>query len=354
MLQRIEKLLIEMEDQAIDTVIVSNPYNRRYLSGFTGSSGYLVISKEKRLMLTDFRYIEQATAQCIGYEIIDFVKKGLVDTLKDVISKGSTIGFENATLTYKEFKYFEESLKEFEWIPLNDTIEKIRMIKDESEVNTIAQASQIGDAAFTHILNVIKPGMTEIDIAIELEFFMKKQGAQKLSFDTIVASGKRSSLPHAVPTQKCIETGDFVTLDFGCLFEGYCSDMTRTVVVGAASERQREIYELVLLAQMTALEKIRPGILGNVGDSYARKCINDAGYEAYFGHGLGHSLGLEVHEQPRFSKLSEELILPGMVMSVEPGIYIPDFGGVRIEDLILITKDGIRNFVTSPKELIEL
>lgn len=356
MSQRIEKLLTQMELLNIDAVIVSNPYNRRYLSGFTGSSGYLVISKEKRIMLTDFRYIEQATKQCQGFEIVDFFKKGLMDTLAEslVDCKAIRIGFENATLTYKEFTHFEATLKGFEWVPLHDVIEKIRMIKDEQEIKTVALASSIGDAAFSHILTVIRQGMTEIDVAIELEFFMKKQGASKLSFDTIVASGTRSSLPHAVPTNKVIESGDFVTLDFGCIFEGYCSDMTRTIVVGKASERQKEIYELVLKAQQTALEMIQPGIVGKVGDSYARSIINNAGYAQYFGHGLGHSLGLEVHEQPRFSQLSDEIILPGMIMSVEPGIYIPDFGGVRIEDLILIETSGIRNFVTSPKELIEV
>lgn len=353
---RIEKLLTQMESLGVDTIIVSSPYNRRYLSGFTGSSGYLVITKENRFMLTDFRYIEQATQQCTGFEIVDFFKLGLIETIADTLKKcgSKNVGFENATLTYKEFKYFESSLEGVEWIPLHDHIEKIRMIKDEQEIQTIAHASSIGDAAFSHILNVIRPGISEIDVAIELEFFMKKQGASKLSFDTIVASGKRSSLPHAVPTQKRIEKGDFVTLDFGCLYEGYCSDMTRTIVVGQASDKQKEIYNLVLKAQMTALDKIQSGIIGKVGDNYAREIINGAGYEAYFGHGLGHSLGLEVHEQPRFSKLSEELILPGMIMSVEPGIYIPDFGGVRIEDLILIEEKGIRNFVTSPKELIEL
>jgi len=356
MTQRIEQVLTQMEVHDIDAIIISNPYNRRYLSGFTGSSGYLVISKDARMMLTDFRYIEQATHQCVGFEIIDFFKKGLMETLEEGLKKvgAKKVGFENAFLTYKEFTHFEASIPNIHWVPIHDMVEKIRMIKDVQEVSKIAHASSIGDAAFNHILSVIKPGMTEVEVAIELEFFMKKQGASKLSFDTIVASGTRSSLPHAVPTDKCIESGDFVTLDFGCIYDGYCSDMTRTIVVGKASQRQKEIYGLVLEAQLAALENIKQGILGKEGDAYARNIINNAGYEVYFGHGLGHSLGLEVHEQPRFSKLSEEIILPGMVMSVEPGIYIPDFGGVRIEDLILIEESGIRNFVTSPKELLEI
>jgi len=359
MLERINKLTTNfkdfMQEGDLDAVLITNPYNRRYLSGFTGSSGYLLITKEFRYMLTDFRYIEQATKQCSYYEIIDFFNEGLIQTLNTLVDKHKikSIGFENGHLTVKEFKHLESSIA-IEWVEIDNMVEKIRMIKDENEIELIAKAASIGDAAFSHIITVIKPGMTEIDVAIELEFFMKKQGASKLSFDTIVASGKRSSLPHAVPTEKIIAEGDFVTLDFGCIYNGYCSDMTRTIVVGHASDKQKEIYNIVLEAQLYAVNNVKAGILGKVGDAFARDIISKAGYLKNFGHGLGHSLGLEVHEQPRFSLLSEELIEEGMIMSVEPGVYIPDFGGVRIEDLVLMTKEGIRNFCSSPKELIEI
>ena len=355
MLQRINALTKKFDEATLDGVLVSSPYNRRYLSGFTGSSGYLLITKENRYMLTDFRYIEQATKQCPNYQVVDFFKKGLVETIQELVDSLDikTLGFENSKLTVKEFKHFDDKISA-DFIEMNDMVEKIRMIKDEEEIELIAHAASIGDAAFKHILGFIKAGMTEIEVAIELEFFMKKQGASKLSFDTIVASGTRSSLPHAVPTDKLIEEGDFVTMDFGCIYKDYCSDMTRTIVIGKASDKQKEIYNLVLEAQLKACDNVKAGILGKTGDGFARDIIDKAGYRINFGHGLGHSLGLEVHEQPRFSLLSEELIEAGMIMSIEPGVYIPDFGGVRIEDLVLMTEDGIRNFCTSPKELLEV
>ncbi len=354
MLQRINALTSSFEG-SFDAVLISSPYNRRYLSGFTGSSGYLLITKANRYMLTDFRYMEQASKQCRDYIIIDFFDKGLVETIADIVKNHNvkTLGFENSKVTVKEFKHFDANI-DCTLVEMNDMVEKIRMIKDEEEIELIAHAASIGDAAFKHILGIIKAGMTEIEVAIELEFFMKKQGASKLSFDTIVASGTRSSLPHAVPSEKIIEEGDFVTMDFGCIYKDYCSDMTRTIVIGKASDKQKEIYNVVLEAQLKACDNAKAGILGKVGDAYARDVIDAAGYRIYFGHGLGHSLGLEVHEQPRFSLLSKEIIEEGMIMSIEPGIYIPDFGGVRIEDLVLIEKDGIRNFCTSPKELLEV
>ncbi len=355
-MNRVQELTKRMYTLSMDGVLISSKYNRRYLSGFTGSSGYLLITDQGRYLLTDFRYIEQATAQSPEFQIINYFEKGLVETISDLISEAriNNLGYEDTTLTVKEFNHLSSAIDQCNWSGIGNMVEQIRMIKDADEIKKIRHASSIGDAAFSHILDVIKPGMREIDVALELEYFMKKQGASKLSFDTIVASGKRSSLPHATPTEKTIEKGDFVTMDFGCIYEGYCSDMTRTIVVGQASERQREIYNLVLKAQLNALEHIKSGIIGKDADALARQIIDDAGYRANFGHGLGHSLGLEVHEQPRFSLLSEEVILSGMVMSVEPGVYIPDFGGVRIEDLVLITQDGIDNFVSSSKELIEL
>lgn len=354
--QRVAKTREKMREQGVDTLFISEEYNRKYLSGFSGSSGYLLLTDSAQYLLTDFRYIEQATKQAPYYEVIDFYKKGLIETLKDLIEKHQVkiLGFEDLSMTVREYDQFSSQLPQVKWQAVGNLVQQIRMIKDQKEIETIAHASSIGDAAFSHILTVLRPGMTEIEVAIELEFFMKKKGASKLSFDTIVASGTRSSLPHAVPTDKVIESGDFVTMDFGCIYQGYCSDMTRTVVVGKASEKQKEIYHLVLQAQLNALAKIKPGIKGKEGDAYARNIIDEAGYRVNFGHGLGHSLGMEVHENPRFSLLSEDLILPGMVMSVEPGIYIPDFGGVRIEDLIVMTEDGLRNFNSSPKELIEI
>ncbi len=356
MSKRIEKLIESMNEVEVEGVIISDPYNRRYLSGFTGSSGYLLITKNRQYMLTDFRYIEQATNQCQEYRVIDFFKKGLAETMLELaIENGITrMGFENSHLTVKEFDYFQDNIPDCQWIHMDDMVERIRMIKDADEIRTIERAAAIGDAAFSHVLEIIKPGMTEQEIALELEFFMKRQGASKLSFDSIVASGVRSSIPHAEPTNKVIEQGEFLKMDFGCILEGYCSDMTRTIVVGKADDRQKEIYELVRKSQMAALDGIKAGLTGKECDAFARDIISEAGYRENFGHGLGHSLGLEVHEQPRFSMMCEDVIEAGMIMTVEPGIYIPEFGGVRIEDLVLVTEDGIRNFTGSTKELIEL
>ena len=196
--------------------------------------------------------------------------------------------------------------------------------------------------------------MTEKEVAAELEYSMKKHGAEGLSFSTIVASGLHSSMPHAIPTDKPIEKGDFVTMDFGCVYEGYCSDMTRTVVVGKADEKQKEIYEIVRRAQQNCLDHLRAGISGQEADGYAREVISDAGYGEYFGHGTGHSVGLVIHEEPRISPLDRTILRENMIETVEPGIYIPGFGGVRIEDMVVITADGYRNYAHSPKELIEL
>ena len=356
MINRVQELTKRMYALSMDGILISSEYNRHYLSGFTGSSGYLFITDQARYLLTDFRYIEQATAESPDFKVVNYFEKGLVETISDLVSdtRITNLGYEDTTITVKEFNHLSSSIDQCNWSAVGNMVEQIRMIKDHDEIQKIRHAASIGDAAFLHILDRIKPGMREIDVAVELEYFMKKQGASKLSFDTIIASGKRSSLPHAQPTEKLIEKGDFVTMDFGCIYEGYCSDMTRTIVVGQANERQKDLYSLVLKAQMKALNNIKAGILGKDGDALARQIIDDAGYRVNFGHGLGHSLGLEVHEQPRFSLLSEEIILPGMVMSVEPGVYIPDFGGVRIEDLVLIKEDGIENFVSSRKELIEL
>ncbi len=357
-MKRLEKMVDELGTLSIDAVIIRGEYNRRYLSGFTGSNAYLYISKNAKKFLTDFRYIEQATNQCPDYEVVDYLKGGktLNDTLNEIIIKdgAKTIGFEDSVLSYKEYKGFEDGLKDVELKPIGDAVEQIRMIKDEEELKAIKMAAAIGDKAFSHILTYIKPGVTEIQVALELEHFLKHNGASQLSFESIVASGKHSSLPHARPTDKEIELGDFVTLDFGCVYNGYCSDMTRTVVVGKASEKQKEIYETVLEAQLKSLAALKEDCVGKEVDKVARDVIINKGYGDNFGHGLGHCVGLFIHEEPRLSPKDETTFKENMVVTVEPGIYVPNFGGVRIEDLVCVTKDGIINFNTSPKELIEL
>ncbi len=357
-MKRLEKMVGKLSTLNVDAVIVQGEYNRRYLSGFTGSNAYLYISKKTKKLLTDFRYVEQATSQCPDFEVIDYLQGGktFYDTVNEVISEDGarTIGFEDSVLTYKEYIGLENGLKDVELEPIGDTVEQIRMIKDQEELEAIKMAAAIGDKAFSHIITYIKPGVTEIQVALELEHFMKHNGASKLSFESIVASGKHSSLPHARPTDKKIELGDFVTLDFGCVYNGYCSDMTRTVVVGKASDKQKEIYETVLEAQLKSLAAIKEDCIGKEVDKVARDIITNKGFGDNFGHGLGHCVGLFIHEEPRLSPKDESTFKENMVVTVEPGIYVPNFGGVRIEDLVCVTKDGIINFNTSTKELIEL
>lgn len=353
---RLEKIESKLNELELDAVIIRGEINRRYLSGFTGSNAYLYISKTTKKFLTDFRYLEQASKQCPDFDIIDYMKDGLENTINAIIEQDNAkkLGFEDSVLTFKDYMILKEGLKSVKLVPIGDIVEQIRMVKDEQELECIKKAASIGDMAYEHILTFVKPGVTEKEIALELETFMKKNGAEKLSFDTIVASGIHSSLPHAEPTDKKIEDGDFVTLDFGCVYKGYCSDMTRTFVVGKASEKQKEIYNTVLEAQEKSLAVIKAGCIGKEVDKIARDIISDKGYGDYFGHGLGHCVGLFIHEEPRLSPKDENVFKENMVVTVEPGIYIPDFGGVRIEDLVCVTKDGIINFTSSPKQLVEI
>ncbi|MDF1617019.1 M24 family metallopeptidase [Petrocella sp. FN5] len=354
--QRHERLLKKMKEWALPAIFISSAHNRRYISGFTGSSAYVYITANRKVLMTDFRYMEQAAISCPDYEILDYMKLGLNETIKEIMKVDGihSLGYENHHLTVKAFDFHRNHLDHIEWIPLEDMMERLRMVKDQSELDLIEYAASIGDAAYKHILEYIKVGMKEVEVALELEMFMKKKGASRLSFETIVASGKRSSLPHAEPTTKVIEKGDFVTLDFGCVYEGYCSDMTRTLVMGDANPDQTRLYNTVLKAQEMALRAIKAGMTGKEVDLIARDYIYDQGYEGYFGHGLGHSLGLEVHENPRLSQQGHMTLEEGMVVTIEPGIYIPDFGGVRIEDLVVVTAEGCKNFVHSDKTLIIL
>lgn len=353
--ERLIKIRESINKNHLDAILIHNPVNRRYISGFKGSAGVLFISKYSAVLLTDFRYIEQGTKQAPDFMIINHTDKGLYHEINQLIKKDSikVLGFEGDTLSFSEYENLQEALN----VSLASTYkitEKIRMIKDENEINNIKMAVSIADGAFTHILALLKVGVSEREIALELEYYMKRNGASDLSFSTIVASGPFSSLPHWEPGERKLRTGDFVVMDFGCIYKGYCSDMTRTVVIGKANKKQKEIYDIVLGAQNAALKAIKPLIKGKEIDKIARDYIKEKGYGQYFGHGLGHSVGMEIHENPRFSISEEEAFLPGMVVTVEPGIYIPDFGGVRIEDLVVITEKGIDNLTTSPKELFEI
>ena len=268
--------------------------------------------------------------------------------------KDIRLGFEDKSISYSQYKAINDVIGSVvSLVELGDSVDNLRMVKTEEEIELIAKAEAIGDEAFNHIINYVEVGMTEKQVALELEYVMKSLGADGLSFDTIVASGTNSSMPHAVPTDKVIEDGDFLTLDFGCIYNGYCSDMTRTVHMGdEMTEKQLQVYTVVLNAQKEALKAIKPGMVCSHIDKIARDYIEAAGYGDFFGHGLGHGVGLYIHEEPRFSRKCDVILEPGMVLSVEPGIYLPGEFGVRIEDLVVVTEEGYRNLAQSPKVLI--
>lgn len=345
---RIDKLLSTISDEA---VLITGKANIFYYSGFRSEDSYLLISKNSRIIVTDSRYTIQAREQAPDFELCDITLG--TEKIFERISEENIL-FEEDCITAGRLEKFKNAAPKKTFTAAQKTINVPRYVKDKSEIKKIAEAEKIGDDAFSYILDFIRVGKTEREIALELEFFMKKQGAQALSFDTIAASGKRSAMPHGLASDKTLENGDFLTLDFGCIFEGYCSDMTRTVVVGKADEKQKEIYNIVLSAQENALLAISPGKKCADIDSTARSVIERAGYGRNFGHSLGHSAGIEIHENPVFSPKSMDITEVGHVITVEPGIYIDNFGGVRIEDLVAVTKDGIVNLTHSPKELLEL
>lgn len=355
MQERVNKLRKQIEEQPFDGMLILKPENRRYLSGFTGSSGYLLITGQEAVLITDFRYTEQAKEQAPYFRVVEHGSSAPDAIRAELESAGvKRLAFETDHLTYALYAAFNEKFAPVELIPTEGIVEKIRAVKDEQEIATIRQACAIADAAFLHILGFLKPGISERDVALELEFFMRRQGAKSSSFDIIVASGTRSSLPHGVATDKILQQGDFVKLDFGALYDGYCSDITRTVVLGEPNEQQKHIYNIVLEAQLRALDHLKPGMSGKEADALARDLIREKGYGDQFGHSLGHGLGLYIHEAPRLSALSDDRLEPGMVVTVEPGIYIPGFGGVRIEDDVVITKSGIDILTRSTKELVIL
>ncbi len=349
-----EKLFTE----SLDAAVVISDKNRLYFTGFASTYGFLVLFKDKNIFITDPRYFEMAQSlEQDGVEL-RLVENGksayglIADILKE--NGAVNVGYEDTELTVKDYSALSESLKDFSLKPCGDKINEIRRTKDESEISFIKKAQSITDAAFTDILSFIKAGMSEKDVCVELEYRMAKHGAEGLAFDTIVASGINSSKPHAHPTDKIIASGDAVTMDFGARYAGYCSDMTRTVFVGEPSEEMRNIYNIVLLAQKTAINNAYCGMTGKELDLFAREVIAANGHAAHFTHSTGHSLGIDIHEEPRASMYSEEKLTANQFITVEPGIYVPGLGGVRIEDLLLIKEDEVIDLTTSDKNIIIL
>lgn len=351
---KLTKLRNLLEENQLDAMIITSPINRRYITGFTGTAGVAIVSKNDSRFITDFRYIEQASEQASSFTIVEH-KKAIEHEIKNQLQelKVTKVGFEKENLTYSKYERFKK-LFDVDLVPVSGIVEQIRLIKTKDELAILKKAAEIADAAFDHIQSYIKPGAKEVDISNELEFFMRKQGATSSSFDIIVASGERSALPHGVASSKEIQHGELVTLDYGALYQGYCSDMTRTIAVGDINSELRTIYETVLEAQLRGVQGIKPGMTGIEADALTRNYISKKGYGENFGHSTGHGIGLEVHEGPALSKRSDVKLSPGMVVTVEPGIYVPGVGGCRIEDDLIITETGNERLTYAPKDLIQL
>ncbi|CUH97430.1 hypothetical protein P22_3560 [Propionispora sp. 2/2-37] len=357
---RIRRLRDFMANHGLDGFLVSKPENRRYFSGFTGSAGVLFITENQAKLLTDFRYMEQATDQAGDqYDIIRYggsTDNSLYKVVSGLVAhhKLCKVGFEGDFTT---FQIYSSLIREVPGCLFESAqLDGLRVVKDERELGLIRKAVNIADQAFTHILSVIKPGISEYDVALELEYKMRRLGAEKPAFDTIVASGLRGALPHATPlSDKLLAEGEFITMDFGAVYQGYHSDITRTVVLGCANKKQKKLYDLVLSAQTAGVAAVASGKVCRDVDKVARNIISDAGYGEFFGHGLGHGVGLAIHEEPRLTVSSEDVVLKeNMVVTVEPGIYLPGWGGLRIEDTVVVCAGGSEILTASSKQLIEI
>jgi Xaa-Pro aminopeptidase len=350
---RLARLRRALQAEKLDALLVTNAYNRKYLTGFTGSAGYVLITGNRAVLLTDFRYMTQAPQQAVHFEVIEHSPRPM-ETVKSILNSLhiQKLGFEQRDVTYGTYLSYGADLAGIELVPTEGIVEKLRIIKDDQEIGIMQEAADLADRTFSHILTKLQPGLSEREIDLEMEFFMRREGAVSSSFDTIVASGERSALPHGVASDRKLRPNEYVKLDFGAYFKDYCSDITRTVVLGKPTTKHKEIYDIVLEAQLTVLDKLKPGMTGREGDALARGVITKYGYGNFFGHGTGHGLGMEIHEDPRLSMTCDTVLEPGMVVTVEPGIYLPDFGGVRIEDDVVMTDRGIRILTKSTKEFL--
>ncbi len=341
-------------DGEVDGLLLTSRYSRHYGAEFDIAEGVAIVTKKGCRYFTDSRYIESAQKGIRGFEVLDVMSgPGYSACLNKAIEDFSVtcLGYEENYLTVREIMGYEKSLKA-RLLPFNDKINGFRGVKEEWELQRMRDAQKIADKAFAEVLPRIKVGMTELELQAELIYCMYKNGAHGLSFDPIVVSGPNTSLPHGVAGDRVIREGDFITMDFGVLYHGYCSDMTRTVAVGYVTEEMEKVYSTVLEAQLAGIAVSKAGVPGKDVDGAARKVIADAGYGAYFGHGYGHSLGLEIHESPNPNARNQEPLPVGAVCSAEPGIYLPGKFGVRIEDVVIFKEDGCENITFSPKNLI--
>lgn len=338
----------------LEGFMVTHPLNRRYLSGFTGSAGMLIITEQRQVLATDFRYYEQVRQECPDWELLETdhnFHENLLEPLRELGLGAKRVGFEAGHVSVAILENWERALRgRLVLMPTENAVEDLRVRKDAGEIASLKQAMALADEALAHITTWIRPGMTERQVAWELESYMRTHGAMAVSFELIVASGPNSAKPHARPSDRLLQPGEPVTLDFGCVVNGYCSDLTRTFCLGEpADDKYLAVWHTVLEAQQTVLQGARAGMTGEAIDRLARDVIDAAGYGEFFGHSLGHGLGLAVHEGPRFSRSNPDMIPTEAVVTVEPGIYIPGWGGVRLEDVVLTHEDNVEILTSAPK-----
>ena len=356
-MSRFQKIADCLEANQLDAMLITSAPNRLYATGFASSDGAAVITREGSWFFIDSRYIEAAQKAITGAEIrLTTTEKTAVDQAQEVLEQHNIkrLGFEDRYATVKEYNRWKEKFTGCELVPAAQILADLRKIKEPAALESMIAAQRIAEKALADVLDFIKPGKTEQEVAAFLQYRMLLHGAKKMSFDPIVVGGPNSSMPHGVPSARPLADGDFLTMDFGCIYNGYCSDMTRTIAIGHATEEMETVYNTVLQAQLAGIAAARGGVTGKTVHETAAKVIADAGYGEYFGHGFGHSLGVEVHEDPRFSAIHDKPIPAGATLSAEPGIYLPGRFGVRIEDVVIVGEEESKSIMEAPKELLIL
>jgi len=356
-IKRLRKLRTSIAEKGLDALLLSQPENLLYLSGFTGSSGWLLTSEQNAILATDFRYVEQAKGESPDFEIIQ-TKRELRDWLPDLVSDlgWHKLGFEANFISYDSSHKLSEAIKtkqvNLELVPTTGIVEQLRSIKEPEELGFITKAVELAEAAFEHAKALIRPGITEKEAAWEIEKFLRQKGSEGMPFEIIVASGPNSALPHARPTEKRVRSGEPVLIDMGARISGYCSDFSRTLLLGETDKSLQEIYNIVLKAQNAAIERVESGMYASQADQLARSVVEQAGYGDAFGHGLGHGVGLAVHESPTLGPSSSDSLADGMVFTIEPGIYLAGQGGVRIEDMVVLENGKAKVLSKAKRDLL--
>jgi Xaa-Pro aminopeptidase len=349
---RLEKLRGAIAEMGIESMLVSRAENMRYVSGYTGGDGHLLVTADKAWIITDFRYYEQVSREAPDFELFKMTD-GFTKLVPQLIGETGVqqIGFESGFITYDQHAAWSAAGPSVEWTPTKDVILDLRALKDADELDAIRKAVAIGDEAIEYVMGIMKPGMTESEVAWELEVQMRTRGASRLSFPVIVGSGPNGAMPHAVTSERVIQPGEPIVIDMGCVVDGYCSDMTRTFCLGKPADwnKYETVWNTVLEAQQRSRDAIKPGMTGQAAHALSFDVINRAGYGAHYGHGLGHGVGLAIHENPRMGRTSENILQPGAVLTVEPGIYLEGWGGVRIEDMGVLTENGMDIFTAAQK-----